>query len=125
QAVVLAREDVPGEKRLVGYVVGSGEQELQSGQLREYLKERLPEYLVPGVFVVLESLPLTANGKVDRKALPAPEGRPQGLQYEAPRTPEEQLLAQIWAEVLRVERVGIHDNFFELGGHSLSATQVV
>jgi thioesterase domain-containing protein/acyl carrier protein len=93
-------------------------------QLREYLQERLPEYLVPAVFVVLESLPLTANGKVDRKALPIPEGRPGGLVYEAPRTPVEELLAQIWSQVLRVERVGIHDNFFELGGDSIKSVRL-
>jgi hypothetical protein len=126
EAVVLAREETPGEKRLVAYVVGSNGA-LSTTTLREHLKERLPEYMVPSAFVELAALPLTASGKVDRKALPAPEGlRPElESRYEAPRTPMEAALAQIWSEVLRVEQVGIHDNFFELGGHSLLVTQLV
>jgi amino acid adenylation domain-containing protein len=96
-------------------------------ELREYLKERLPEYMVPGVWVVLEELPLTANGKVDRRGLPEPEGMRPELEsgYEEPGTETEKKLAEIWGEVLGVERVGVHDNFFDLGGHSLLATQVV
>ena len=132
QAVVLAREDVPGEKRLVAYVVaaldeGSEEavQALETAQLRSYLQQRLPEYMIPAAFVLLEQLPLTSNGKVDRQALPAPELHLGSLGEQAPRNPTEQPLAQIWSEVLRLERVGIHQNFFELGGHSLMATQVV
>jgi amino acid adenylation domain-containing protein len=119
--VVLAREDQPGEKRLVAYVVG----EVEPEGLRGYLQAKLPEYMVPAAFVGLEALPLTPNGKVDRKALPAPGwgGREEG--YEAPRTPTEELLAGIWAEVLRQERVGRQDNFFALRGHSLLATHVV
>jgi amino acid adenylation domain-containing protein len=127
EAVVMAREDEPGAKRLVGYVVGSDGVAPTVSELRGYLKEKLPEYMVPAAFVYLESLPLTPNGKVDRRALPVPEGgRPDLAQeYVAPRTPTEEVLAGIWAEVLRVERVGIYDNFFELGGHSLIATQAV
>ena len=102
-----------------------GEQEL-GRELRAYLKERLPEYMVPSAFAQLEQIPLTPQGKVDRKALPNPDqATGQDGRYEAPRNAEEELIAGIWSEVLQVERVGIHDNFFELGGHSLIATQVV
>jgi amino acid adenylation domain-containing protein len=126
QGVVVAREDAPGDKRLVAYVVGDDAAALETSDLRAHLKRGLPEYMVPSAFVVLDALPLTPNGKVDRKALPVPEGRPAGeAAYEAPRTPTEQALAEIWAEILRVERVGIHDNFFILGGHSLLATRVI
>ena len=125
EAVVVAREDVPGEKRLVGYVVGMEEEAPGDVELREYLRQRVPEYMVPSPIVRLERLPLTGNGKVDRKALPAPEGRPEGMEYEAPRTPMEKAVAEIWAQVLHVDRVGIRDDFFELGGHSLLATSVM
>src|SRR5579863_2590291 len=96
-------------------------------ELRQYLGERLPEYMVPGVWVVVEELPLTANGKVDRKNLPEPEGMRPELEsgYEEPETETEKKLAEIWGQVLGVEKVGVHDNFFDLGGHSLLATQVV
>jgi acyl carrier protein len=95
-------------------------------QLREYLGERLPEYMVPSGFVVLSQLPLTPNGKVDRKALPAPDhAGTVSTEFVAPQTETEKVLAEIWAEVLSVEKLGIHDNFFDLGGHSLMATQVV
>jgi len=119
--VVVAREDVPGEKRLVAYVVG----EVEAGVLREHLRRELPEYMVPGAFVVLEQLPLTSTGKLDRKALPVPEHAGGADRYVAPRTPLEEVLAGIWAEVLKVERVGVTESFFELGGHSLLATRVV
>ena len=125
EAVVLAREDSPGEKRLVAYVVAQEGPAPSGSELRGFLQERLPEYMVPSAFVGLPALPLTPNGKVDRKALPAPEGRGMEEGYVPPGTPTEELLAGIWAEVLRQERVGRQDNFFALGGHSLVAIQVV
>jgi amino acid adenylation domain-containing protein len=126
QGVVLAREDQPGDKRLVAYVVVADEAP-SPHELRNFLKQTLPEYMIPSVFVTLESLPLTPSGKLDRKALPKPEGSDMSSStpYVAPRTPLEQELAEIWAQVLNLEQVGIHDNFFGLGGHSLLATQVV
>ena len=127
EAVVVAREDAPGEKRLVAYVVAAGWQRRRmQGALRAHLKRSLPEYMVPSAFVVLEGLPLTPNGKLDRKALPAPEAAAAGAAtYVAPRTADEEVLARIWSEVLKIERVGIDDNFFELGGHSLLAMRVI
>ncbi|MET0398426.1 MAG: amino acid adenylation domain-containing protein, partial [Longimicrobiaceae bacterium] len=124
EAVVVVREDAPGEKRLVGYVVPADGAEASSAELRAHLKASLPEYMVPGAFVVLERLPLTPSGKVARRTLPAPE-RLSAEDFVAPRTPAEEVLAGIWGDVLRVERVGAEDDFFELGGHSLVATRVV
>ncbi len=122
-AVVLAREDAPGEKRLVAYVVG----ESTADELRRFLKDKLPSHMVPAAFVKLDALPHLSNGKVDRRALPAPERlRPElDKAFVAPRTTTEELLAEIWAQLLDIEHVGIHDNFFDLGGHSLLATQLV
>jgi amino acid adenylation domain-containing protein len=127
EVVVLAREDNPGEKRLAAYVVAAPDSTPSANELRSVLQEKLPDYMVPSVFMFLDSLPLTPNGKVDRKALPAPDqSRPELAEtYTAPRTRVEQLLAQIWSDVLKLDKVGIHDNFFELGGHSLLATQVM
>ncbi len=125
EAVVLAREDQPGEKRLVAYVVTEQEEARTLRSMRDFLKERLPEYMVPSTFVFLDSLPLTPNGKIDRQALPAPSSaRPEFETFAAAGTPTEEVLAGLWAELLGVEQVGIYDNFFELGGHSLLATQV-
>ncbi|HST62463.1 MAG TPA: amino acid adenylation domain-containing protein, partial [Longimicrobium sp.] len=118
---VIVREDEPGEHRLVAYVVG----EANTHALREHLRESLPEYMVPAAFVVLEQLPLTPNGKLDVKSLPAPEYTAAEEQSAAPGTQVEEVLAGIWSEVLRLERVGVHDSFFDLGGHSLLATRVV
>ncbi|HEX7243162.1 MAG TPA: amino acid adenylation domain-containing protein, partial [Longimicrobiaceae bacterium] len=122
-AVVVAREDAPGERRLVAYFAAGGEPPA-AGELRRHLGEHLPDYMVPSVFVALDALPLTPSGKLDRRALPAPEGG-SGDAHVPPRSATERVLADAWAEVLGVERVGVHDNFFELGGHSLLATRVV
>ncbi|MEW5931824.1 MAG: condensation domain-containing protein, partial [Gemmatimonadota bacterium] len=121
EARVVVREDAPGEKRLVAYLVG----EAGAEEVRAYLRASLPEYMVPAAFVELEALPLTPNGKLDVRALPAPEYGAGEAGYVAPRTPTEEVLAGIWAEVLHLERVGVEEGFFELGGHSLLATQVV
>ncbi|HKV07314.1 MAG TPA: amino acid adenylation domain-containing protein [Thermoanaerobaculia bacterium] len=120
-AVVAAREDGPAGKRLVAYVVPAGEKAPSVADLRNALKDSLPEYMVPSAFVVLESLPVTPSGKVDRRALPAPDSvRPDlDAHYQAPHTPVQEMLAEIWSDLLGVERIGIHDDFFQLGGHSL------
>ncbi len=128
EAVVIAREDIPGDRRLVAYYVARSEGEAPThGELRNSLKARLPDYMIPSFFIELETLPLTPNGKVDRRALPAPDKTRPELKaaFVAPRTPAEGRLAAICAEVLGLERVGVHDHFFELGGHSLLAAQVV
>ncbi len=123
ETVVVCREDMPGEKQLVAYVVSQA----PVSELRPYLQDRLLDYMVPSVFVVLEQFPVTPNGKLDRKALPAPAAadRTQGQTYVAPQTILEELLAEVWKEVLKLERIGIHDNFFDRGGHSLLAIQVI
>jgi amino acid adenylation domain-containing protein len=125
EAVVVAREDAPGDRRLVAYVAPAGAS-VPAGELGEFLKARLPAYMLPSAFVFIDVFPLTPNGKLDRRALPAPEGRsvPHDS-YLAPRTPTEEALASIWCEVLNLKQVGIHDNFFALGGDSLLATQVI
>ncbi|PCR95715.1 non-ribosomal peptide synthetase [Pseudomonas fluorescens] len=123
EAAVLAREDVPGDKRLVAYYTGA---RLEIDVLRGHLLEHLPDYMVPAVFVHLDALPLSPNGKLDRKALPAPDQASViTREYEAPVGEVETLLAGLWAELLNVERVGRHDNFFELGGHSLLAVSLI
>jgi len=125
-AVVLARPDGAGDTRLVGYVVAEGLRP-SATQLRAWMKEHLPEYMVPTLFVALEAMPVNANGKVDRHALPDPDAaRLEGGEgYVAPETEAERTLAAIWAEVLRLERVGVHDNFFSLGGDSILSIQVI
>ena len=127
EVVVLAREDVIGDKRLVAYLVSLTPEQLSLSDIRRFLRDKLPEYMVPSSLVTLKTLPLTPNGKVDRAALPAPGLSRAGIEevYLAPRTPLEEVIAAIWAETIGIERVGIHDNFFELGGHSLLATQVI
>lgn len=123
EAVVIAREDTPGDKRLVAYLAASPAPSSQ--ELRNYLMARLPEYMLPAIFVMLDALPLTPNGKLDRKALPAPGATQAGSGYTAPRDNLELQLSKIWERLLRVPAVGIHDNFFELGGHSLLAVRLV
>src|SRR5262249_45595572 len=123
QAIVLAREDEPGEKRLAAYLVAK--EEVNERDLKQYLREKLPDYMAPAAFVRLDKMPLTANGKIDRKSLPKPELIAVIPQHVVPSTAVEEIICGIWAEVLRVEKVGVTDNFFELGGHSLLATQVV
>ena len=147
EAVVLAREDGVGSKRLVAYIVPKIEDRglkiedsasdardplssilyPLSSELREFLKDKLPDYMVPSAFVLLETMPLAPHGKIDRKALPSPDMHSSQLEelYVAPRTPVEEALAAIWSDVLGVERVGVNDNFFELGGHSLLAIRLV
>ncbi len=123
EAVVLAREDVPDDKRLVAYIVPV---QLPPGinELRNFLKEKLPEYMVPEVFMFLDAMPLTPNGKMDRCALPAPQGKRRSERaYVSPQNELEKIIAGIWQELLQVEKVGIHDNFFDLGGHSLLIVQ--
>ena len=126
-ALVMLREDAPGEKRLVAYVVLDEGQAATVSDLRGFLGRSLPEYMIPSAFVLMKELPLTPSGKVERRALPAPDGsRPElAEQFVSPRTVTEELIAGVWAELLGVERVGAHDDFFELGGHSLLATQAV
>jgi acyl carrier protein len=124
EAVVVVREDAPGHGRLVAYVVPGEGEAPSTAELRARLGARLPDYMVPAAFVTLERLPLGVSGKTDRAALPAPKWGAEGA-YVAPRTPTEELLCGILAEVLGIERVGVEDGFFALGGHSLMATQVV
>ncbi|MGY3418409.1 fengycin family lipopeptide synthetase B [Bacillus mycoides] len=121
EAVVIVREDQPGDKRLVAYVVGDG----NVGAWREYLKAKLPSYMVPSRFVTMEAIPLTANGKVDREVLPMPEEEQTNSEAVAPRNSNEKILATIWKRVLGVKKVGIHDNFFEIGGDSILSIQII
>ncbi|MEG4271929.1 MULTISPECIES: amino acid adenylation domain-containing protein [unclassified Microcoleus] len=127
QAVVVAREDAPGEKRLAAYFVSNRKQAPSSSELRRFLATKLPDYMVPWAFVTLKSLPLTPNGKVDRRSLPEPDSARANLEgtFAAPRTPAEETIARIWGQMLEVEKVGIYDNFFELGGDSISSIRIV
>ncbi|MEG4235607.1 amino acid adenylation domain-containing protein [Microcoleus sp. Pol11C3] len=126
---VIDREDIPNEERLVAYIVPKKDEinQVSAKSMRNYLADHLPDYMIPSAFITLPVLPITPNGKIDRRALPAPSRRGSELEENlvAPRTPIEEVLAEIWVEVLRIERVGISDNFLELGGHSLLAIQVI
>jgi amino acid adenylation domain-containing protein len=121
EAVVVARNDAPGDARLVAYVAGDS---VSTDAVRAFARERLPEHMVPSAFVAMDALPLSPNGKIDRRALPAPERTGRETAYVAPRSSAEETLAAIWAEVLGAPRVGVHDDFFDLGGHSLLAVRV-
>ncbi len=126
QAVVLAREDTPGSKRLVAYLTTApGAQLPETADLKSWVKKSLPEYMVPAFFVPLDELPLTPNGKIDRRALEPPDASAAQVEYVAPRNADEEKMADIWAELLKLERVGIHDDFFDLGGDSLLVVRVV
>jgi acyl-coenzyme A synthetase/AMP-(fatty) acid ligase/acyl carrier protein len=127
EVAVLAREDRPGDLRLVAYAVPHPGREAEAGDLRSFLKEHLPEHMVPALYLTLPALPLNGSGKVDRRALPAPDASRPALaaEYEAPASPAEEGVAAIWCEVLGIERVGVFDDFFELGGHSLLLPQVM
>jgi len=124
EAVVVAREDRPGDRRLVAYAAPANA--AKADELQGFLKERLPAYMLPSAFVFVDAFPLTPNGKLDRKTLPPPHERSPSLDdaYVAPRTPTEEMLASIWCELLNLKQVGVHDNFFEWGGHSLLAMQL-
>jgi hypothetical protein len=124
---VIISNDENGEKRLIAYLVPVGGQVVSSNELHAFLKERLPEYMIPAAFVKLDRMPLTSNGKIDHRALPDVElgcSQAEGT-YVGPRTPLEEEVVSAWKEVLGLEQVGVHDNFFEIGGHSLLATRVI
>ena len=126
ETVAVVREDRPGDKRLAAYVVPNSEQAFAPSELRSFLKEKLPDYMIPTAMVFLDLLPLMPNGKVDRRALPAPEQSRSELEtvYVAPQSEVERIIAEVWQQVLRIEQVGLHDNFFDLGGHSLLLIQI-
>jgi len=126
QVVVVVREDQPGDKRLVAYFVPASGAELDADKLRGYVREKLPNYMIPSAFVFLESFPLTVSGKVDRKALPMPQmGGLEKQEYIEPRNQTELVLSKIWMDVLGIRRVSRGDNFFDIGGNSLSAIRVM
>src|SRR5262249_17734205 len=126
QAIVDVRDDADGDRRIVGWYVRTQGEDLPQTSLRDHLRRKLPDYMIPTLFVGVPALPLTPNGKVDRKALTEPtrESAP-AERYDAPRTDWERTLVRLWEQVLRVQRVGIHDNFFEVGGHSLKAADFI
>jgi acyl carrier protein len=125
QAAVVAREDAPGDRRLAAYVAPRSGGSVDAPELRAYLAARLPEHLVPSSVTVLDRLPLNPSGKVDRRALPAPDAAVPAAGFVEPAGGSQAAVAEIWSEVLGAERVGAHDNFFDLGGHSLRATRIL
>ena len=126
EAVVVMREDADGDKRLCAYVVAHEAAPASTSEIRNFLKRTLPPHMMPATFTILAGLPLMPNGKIDRNALPAPDGdRPEvDGHFVSPRTPMEEFVASIWCDALKLDRVGVHDNFFDLGGHSLLAAKV-
>ncbi len=125
ESVVITREDIEGEKRIIAYIVLDENETMDIAVIRDYLKEKLPNYMIPSIFLMLDEMPLTPNGKVDRENLPAPDRSGLEKEYVAPRSENEKQLAKIWSEVLDVERIGIYDNFFEIGGDSILSIQIV
>jgi acyl carrier protein len=127
EAVVTALNNNSGDERLIGYIVPKAAPGPNASELRRFLANKLPDYLIPDTFIPLEALPLTDTLKVDRRALPKPTGaRPKlGVRYAPPRNSIEEVLIKIWSEVLEIDQVGIHDNFFDMGGHSLAATRII
>jgi amino acid adenylation domain-containing protein/non-ribosomal peptide synthase protein (TIGR01720 family) len=124
-SVVIVREDIPGKRRLVAYIVLNQELSSSINHLQVFLQQKLPDYMIPSAFVALQKLPLTPNGKIDRRALPAPDKVRSEATYVAPRTPVEEILATIWTQILGLEQVGIYDNFLEVGGDSILSIQVI
>jgi len=126
EVVVIAREDQPGEKRLIAYVGAESRETVTAGDLRAFLRERLPDYMTPSAFVLMDTLPRTPNGKIDRKTLPSPDSARQeaSAPFLAPSTPLERRVADVWREVLNLDQIGVNDNFFDLGGHSLLAVRI-
>jgi len=125
--VLVVREDIPEEKMLAAYMVMEGKEKIEDTDIRDFLAKRLPDYMIPTVFVTIDAIPLTPNGKLDRKALPEPillKDR-QIKSFTKPRTPLEKKIASIWKEVFGIDEIGVHENFFEIGGHSLLATQLI
>ena len=127
ETVVIATEDYIGDKCLVAYIIPQSDRVLTASEVRRFLKEKLPKYMVPSAFIMLDAIPLTPNGKIDRRALPAPDWEQRDLEeiFVAPRTPIEEALADIWSQILGVKQIGVKDNFFDLGGHSLLAVRLV
>jgi hypothetical protein len=125
EAIVITRTEASGEKRLAAYFVPMNGKSPDTGELQDFVRRKLPAYMIPVVFIPMNSMPLTPNGKIDRKALPVVEDNRQLPGYVAPRNGVEQILTNIWQDVLCVEQVGIHDNFFDLGGASIQSLQIV
>ena len=125
ECAAIVREDNPGEKRIVAYVLAATDRRLKPSDLRSWMKERVPEFMIPAAIVQMDAFPLRASGKVNRKAFPAPDFAEMQREYRAPRTPVEEVVADIWADILKLESAGTNENFFELGGHSLLATRVI
>jgi acyl carrier protein len=125
EAIVITRTETSGEKRLVTYFVPVNDKSYDVDELRDFIRKKLPAYMIPVVFIQLDSLPLTPHGKIDRNALPVPGDICELHGYEAPRNETEKILTAIWQDVLEIEQVGIHDNFFDLGGASIQSLQIV